>query len=402
MARPLRIEYPGAYYHVYHRGIERRKIYQSAKDYALFQHLLEQSSTQFNFIIHAYCLMSNHYHLKFRRRYYRCQAKTVSVALTVTPLFFKAGFSKAVDFFNGVFDRSSQEILINAGNGSIENTIFENSTLTASGISGSYGDLSWEYDEALGRLTLREGADTKIIEGLQGDNLGMNGKITISKKITDEIYMLQEINDGKGEFVEFYEKTNAEDISNIADETANNLILSGPLGAMVNITDVVDVAGGHELVGTIGAPSLGAELGVLANEYGEEIGEALFDEIKEWNDIVPVRIFAGPSGGMSAGNIALNARIGVEQKSNSLPNLVAGIGLKQDDAEIFGGRLKYNPFTQQYDFSHATNLKLFRFRWNEFLENPSIGVDVPLNGLISVGFRLNVAGFIEKIAGNDE
>lgn len=63
MARPLRIEYPGAYYHVYHRGIERRKIYQSAKDYALFLHLLEQSCTQFNFIIHAYCLMSNHYHL---------------------------------------------------------------------------------------------------------------------------------------------------------------------------------------------------------------------------------------------------------------------------------------------------------------------------------------------------
>lgn len=63
MARPLRINYSGAFYHVYHRGLERREIYKDEHDYAIFVKLLEQAHIQFKVKIHAYCLMSNHYHL---------------------------------------------------------------------------------------------------------------------------------------------------------------------------------------------------------------------------------------------------------------------------------------------------------------------------------------------------
>lgn len=63
MSRPLRINYTGAFYHVYHRGIERRKIYQNKADYALFLKILSETHRQFKIIIHAYCLMNNHYHL---------------------------------------------------------------------------------------------------------------------------------------------------------------------------------------------------------------------------------------------------------------------------------------------------------------------------------------------------
>ena len=63
MARPLRINYSGAFYHVYHRGIERREIYKDKRDYTTFLKLLEQAHIQFKVVIHAYCLMSNHYHL---------------------------------------------------------------------------------------------------------------------------------------------------------------------------------------------------------------------------------------------------------------------------------------------------------------------------------------------------
>ncbi len=63
MARPLRIEYPGAYYHVINRGLERRDIFKNNKDYEYFLLLLNKLSLKYNLIVHSYCLMTNHYHL---------------------------------------------------------------------------------------------------------------------------------------------------------------------------------------------------------------------------------------------------------------------------------------------------------------------------------------------------
>jgi REP element-mobilizing transposase RayT len=63
MARALRIQYPGAYYHVTSRGNERRDIYKSQRDREKFLFYLESSSERYGARIHGYCLMSNHYHL---------------------------------------------------------------------------------------------------------------------------------------------------------------------------------------------------------------------------------------------------------------------------------------------------------------------------------------------------
>ena len=63
MARPLRIEYPGAYYHVTTRGNEQKDIFKSQKDRERFLFYLESAVVRYGAVIHAYCLMSNHYHL---------------------------------------------------------------------------------------------------------------------------------------------------------------------------------------------------------------------------------------------------------------------------------------------------------------------------------------------------
>ena len=63
MARPLRVEFPGAVYHVMARGNERRSIFQDDKDRQRFLDTLAEAVTQFGLRLHAYCLMSNHYHL---------------------------------------------------------------------------------------------------------------------------------------------------------------------------------------------------------------------------------------------------------------------------------------------------------------------------------------------------
>ncbi len=63
MARPLRIEYPGAFYHVTSRGNERKAIFRSTADREKFLCYLGSASRRYGARIHAYCLMSNHYHL---------------------------------------------------------------------------------------------------------------------------------------------------------------------------------------------------------------------------------------------------------------------------------------------------------------------------------------------------
>lgn len=63
MARPLRIEYPEAFYHVTSRGNERKDIFKSRKDREQFLLYLQGSVERYGAVIHAYCLMTNHYHL---------------------------------------------------------------------------------------------------------------------------------------------------------------------------------------------------------------------------------------------------------------------------------------------------------------------------------------------------
>lgn len=63
MARPLRIEFDGAWYHVMNRGLEKRIIFRDDFDRQVFLDLLGNISDTFGVQIHAYSLMPNHYHL---------------------------------------------------------------------------------------------------------------------------------------------------------------------------------------------------------------------------------------------------------------------------------------------------------------------------------------------------
>jgi REP element-mobilizing transposase RayT len=63
MARPLRIEYPGAFYHVTARGNEQRDIFRSRSDREKFLSYMESATGRYGAVVHCYCLMSNHYHL---------------------------------------------------------------------------------------------------------------------------------------------------------------------------------------------------------------------------------------------------------------------------------------------------------------------------------------------------
>ncbi|HEX7025709.1 MAG TPA: transposase [Gammaproteobacteria bacterium] len=66
MARPLRIEFEGAWYHVMNRGAARQHVFRTDDQRHYFLELLGDASERFNAEWHAYCLMGNHYHLLIR------------------------------------------------------------------------------------------------------------------------------------------------------------------------------------------------------------------------------------------------------------------------------------------------------------------------------------------------
>ena len=83
MARPLRIEYENAFYHVTSRGNERRKIFFSQSDYEKFKAYLKDGQDKYGYLLHGYVLMANHFHL-----------------LVETP---NANLSKLMHFINGSY-----------------------------------------------------------------------------------------------------------------------------------------------------------------------------------------------------------------------------------------------------------------------------------------------------------
>ncbi len=68
MSRPLRIEFPGAVYHVTSRGDRREPIFRDDGDREMFLDILAHTLERLDAQVLAYCLMGNHYHLVLHTR----------------------------------------------------------------------------------------------------------------------------------------------------------------------------------------------------------------------------------------------------------------------------------------------------------------------------------------------
>ncbi|MCU0276736.1 MAG: transposase [Acidobacteria bacterium] len=85
MSRPMRIEFPGAVYHITSRGNEKKKIFLNDRDREVFLDIVQQVKDRFHWRFHSYVLMDNHYHL-----------------LIETP---EANLSRGMRQLNGVYTR---------------------------------------------------------------------------------------------------------------------------------------------------------------------------------------------------------------------------------------------------------------------------------------------------------
>jgi len=90
MSRPLRIEYPDAWYHIMNRGRRYEAIFENKNDYSIFLDLLQETIEIFHIKVSAFCLMQNHYHL-----------------LIQTP---EANISRSMRHINGVYTQRFNKI----------------------------------------------------------------------------------------------------------------------------------------------------------------------------------------------------------------------------------------------------------------------------------------------------
>lgn len=93
MPRKERYQEAG-HYHIINRGVERRNIYLEPEDYEFFLDLLLKLSKDYQIIIHAFCLMTNHYHLLI---------ETKQINLSKAVQFINDKYSK---YFNKKYTRS--------------------------------------------------------------------------------------------------------------------------------------------------------------------------------------------------------------------------------------------------------------------------------------------------------
>lgn len=111
MARPLRIEFPGAIYHVTSRGDRRDAIFTDDADRRILLGIMAQAMERFDAQVLAYCLMGNHYHLVLHTR----QANLSLVMRHLNGVYTQA-FNRRHDKVGHVFQGRFKAVLVDRDN----------------------------------------------------------------------------------------------------------------------------------------------------------------------------------------------------------------------------------------------------------------------------------------------
>lgn len=107
MARPLRIEYPNAAYHVYDRGHQKRKIFLDKQDYWYFLNCIDEVYRSNALIVLSFCLMPNHFHL-----YVETPNADLQRAMHKLKLKYSSYFKKKYDYHGTLYEGRYNAILV--------------------------------------------------------------------------------------------------------------------------------------------------------------------------------------------------------------------------------------------------------------------------------------------------
>ena len=138
MSRPLRIEYPGAWYHVMNRGRRKEDIFTQKKDYRLFIELLKETAELFNVNIASYCMMPNHYHLLLHTpdgNLSRCMRQINGI--------YTQRFNRIHKYDGQLFRGRYKSILVEVDSYLLELLRYIHKNPIRAGLSGDINDYEW-------------------------------------------------------------------------------------------------------------------------------------------------------------------------------------------------------------------------------------------------------------------
>ena len=162
MARALRIEFPGAFYHVYSRGNRKEPIFQSDEDRFFFLKCLRDAFEKFSSVTLVYCLMENHYHL-----FLRTLAGHLSRVMHMINGTYASYFNRKWERCGHTFQGRYQSILVEADVYAQELSAYIHLNPVEASIVESPVDYQWSnYKEYLGLRNPEPWTDTTFLLGL--------------------------------------------------------------------------------------------------------------------------------------------------------------------------------------------------------------------------------------------
>lgn len=167
MARPLRIEYPGAFYHITSRGNRKQPIFLNDDDRLFFLNCLREAHERFDVIIHAYCLMNNHYHL-----FAETPAGGISRIMHLINARYSIYFNKKHERSGHTFQSRFKAILVEAQEYARELTAYIHLNPVRAGLVGSPEEFEWSnYREYLALTSQRPWTTTRQVLGSFGKDI---------------------------------------------------------------------------------------------------------------------------------------------------------------------------------------------------------------------------------------
>jgi len=168
LARQLRIEYPGGFYHVTSRGNQKQAIYFSDEDRTYFLKCLGDAFERYQSIIHVYCLMENHYHLLVETPLGRL-SKIMHFINTSYSVYFNKKHERSGHLFQGRF----RAILVQAEEYARELGPYVHLNPVRAAVVNVPEEFAWSnYREYLGTVNPQPWTSTSLILSAFGTDLG--------------------------------------------------------------------------------------------------------------------------------------------------------------------------------------------------------------------------------------
>jgi len=181
MARPLRIEFPGAVYHVTARGDRREPIFVDDQDRSALLAVLARAADRFDAQLLAYCLMGNHYHLVLHTR----QAN-LSLFMRHLNGVYTQGYNRRHDKTGHVFQGRFKAILVDRDAYLLELCRYVELNPVRAGMVSAPGEWLWSsYLAHVGAADSPEWLDTL---GLHGYLLGRDVQSDADHRVAAKRY----------------------------------------------------------------------------------------------------------------------------------------------------------------------------------------------------------------------